>query len=99
MDFVKETIIHSEQGSHYTNTTFIQIMNDAKIRHSMSRRGNCWDNGSQESFLGHMKNHLMERISGATKYLIMPNPPKLPSYDKKPENIGKKRRIESRSIC
>ena len=75
----KETIIHSEQGSHYTSTIFIRITNDAKIRRSMSRRGNCWDNAPQESFFGYMKDHLMERISGATKYLIIPNPPKPPS--------------------
>lgn len=24
----------------------------------MSRRGNCWDNAPQESFLGHMKNEI-----------------------------------------
>ena len=32
----------------------------------------------------------MERISGATKYLIIPNTPKPPSYDKKPEDLEKK---------
>ena len=68
--------------------TLIRIMNDANIRRSMSRRSNCWDNAPQESFFGHMKDHLMERISGATKYLIIPNPP---SYDKKPEDLGKKK--------
>ena len=26
-----------------------------KLRQSMSRRGNCWDNASQESFFGHFK--------------------------------------------
>ena len=86
----KETIIHYDQGSHYTSTTFIRIMNDAKIHHSMSRIGNCWDNAPQESFFGHMKDHLMECISGATKYLIIPNTPKPPSYDKKPEDLEKK---------
>lgn len=64
----KETIIHSDQGSHYTSLTFIKILRDNKIRQSMSRRGNCWDNAPQESFFGHMKDHLMERIAKATKY-------------------------------
>ena len=34
----------------------------------MSRRGNCWDNAPQESFFGHMKDHLMDRISTATDF-------------------------------
>ena len=37
----KETLIHSDQGSHYTSTTFIQIIEDYDLRRSMSRRGNC----------------------------------------------------------
>lgn len=64
----KETIIHSDQGSHYTSTTFIQIMEDYDLRRSMSRRGNCWDNAPQESFFGHMKDHLLPKIEGATRF-------------------------------
>jgi len=67
-DLQKETIIHSDQGSHYTSITFIKILKDNDIRQSMSRRGNCWDNAPQESFFGHMKDHLMERIEKATKF-------------------------------
>lgn len=64
----KETIIHSDQGCHYTSVTFIEILKNNKIRQSMSRRGNCWDNAPQESFFGHMKDHLMERIADATEF-------------------------------
>lgn len=64
----KETIIHSDQGSHYTSIAFIEILKDNEIRQSMSRRGNCWDNAPQESFFGHMKDHLIERVSGATEF-------------------------------
>ena len=35
----EETIIHSDQGAHYTSYKFIEIVNDAKLRQSMSRRG------------------------------------------------------------
>ena len=28
----------------------------------MSRRGNCWDNAPQESFFGHMKQSLKDRM-------------------------------------
>lgn len=47
-----ETIIHSDQGSHYTSYSFQKLLKDNKLRQSMSRRGNCWDNAPQESFLG-----------------------------------------------
>ena len=53
-----ETIIHSDQGSHYTSYKFIHLVNDANLRQSMSRRGNCWDNAPQESFYGHMKDEI-----------------------------------------
>lgn len=53
-----ETIIHSDQGCHYTSHKFISILYDKKLRQSMSRRGNCWDNAPQESFFGHMKDHI-----------------------------------------
>ena len=68
VDLHKETIIHSDQGAHYTSIAFIKILKDSEIRQSMSRRGNCWDNAPQESFFGHMKDHLMERIENAKKY-------------------------------
>ena len=53
-----ETIVHSDQGAHYTSYKFIQILKDSSLRQSMSRRGNCWDNAPQESFFGHMKDEL-----------------------------------------
>ena len=34
----------------------------------MSRRGNCWDNAPQESFLGHMKDELASEIRGWTSF-------------------------------
>lgn len=58
-----ETIIHSDQGCHYTSHKFINILYDKKLRQSMSRRGNCWDNAPQESFFGHMKDHIKQKLS------------------------------------
>lgn len=63
-----ETIIHSDQGCHYTSCSFIQLVKDKGLRQSMSRRGNCWDNAPQESFFGRMKDHIGERIKECTKY-------------------------------
>lgn len=57
-DLSTETLIHSDQGSHYTSVKFIQLLKDAELRQSMSRRANCWDNAPQESFFGHMKDEL-----------------------------------------
>lgn len=60
-----ETIIHSDQGCHYTSHKFINILYDKKLRQSMSRRGNCWDNAPQESFFGHMKDHIKPKLAEA----------------------------------
>ena len=53
-----QTLVHSDQGCHYTSYSFIQILKDKSLRQSMSRKGNCWDNAPQESFFGHMKDEI-----------------------------------------
>ncbi|MBR5088600.1 MAG: IS3 family transposase [Ruminiclostridium sp.] len=58
-----ETIVHSDQGCHYTSYAFIQKLKDAEFVQSMSRRGNCWDNAPQESFFGHMKDDIHDEIA------------------------------------
>ena len=58
----KETILHSDQGCHYTCIKFIQLLKNSDLRQSMSRKGNCWDNAPQESFFGHMKDELAGKI-------------------------------------
>ena len=63
-----ETIVHSDQGCHYTSYAFIQKLKDADFVQSMSRKGNCWDNAPQESFYGHMKDDVQEKISGCKDY-------------------------------
>lgn len=57
-----KTIIHSDQGCHYTSCSFIQLVKDKGLRQSMSRRGNCWDNAPQESFFGRMKDHIKSKL-------------------------------------
>ena len=54
----EKTILHSDQGCHYTSISFRQLLKDKNLRQSMSRRGNCWDNAPQESFFGHMKDEI-----------------------------------------
>ena len=53
-----DTLIHSDQGCHYTSIKFIRLIKDSNLRQSMSRKGNCWDNAPQESFFGHMKDEI-----------------------------------------
>ena len=55
LDPSKDAIFHSDQGSLYFNNLFQNRIKELGYRQSMSRRGNCWDNASQESFFGHMK--------------------------------------------
>ncbi len=62
------TIVHSDQGCHYTSNAFIQKLRDAAFVQSMSRKGNCWDNAPQESFFGHMKDEISELIAGCGTY-------------------------------
>lgn len=63
-----KTIIHSDQGCHYTSCSFIQLVKDKGLRQSMSRRGNCWDNAPQESFFGRMKDHIGDKLKECTMY-------------------------------
>lgn len=63
-----ETILHSDQGCHYTSRRFINILYDKKLRQSMSRRGCCWDNAPQESFFGHMKDHIRGELAKCTEF-------------------------------
>lgn len=63
-----ETLIHSDQGCHYTSKKFRQIVSDSNLQQSMSRRGNCWDNAPQESFFGHMKDEIGHMISEAADF-------------------------------
>ena len=62
------TIVHSDQGCHYTSNAFIQKLRDKEFVQSMSRKGNCWDNAPQESFFGHMKDEIAELIADCDTY-------------------------------
>lgn len=53
-----EAIIHSDQGFHYTNPSYIKAVKDLNMIQSMSAKGKCIDNSPIESFFGHMKDEL-----------------------------------------
>jgi putative transposase len=51
----KGVLFHSDQGSHYTSLAFRQVLWRCRIKQSMSRRGNCWDNAPTERFFRSLK--------------------------------------------
>lgn len=48
-------LFHSDQGILYLNDSIQSKISRLGFTQSMSRRGNCWDNASQESYFGHFK--------------------------------------------
>lgn len=54
----KKLLIHSDQGFQYTNPIFRNVLAEAGVIQSMSRKGNCLDNAPIESFFGHFKDLL-----------------------------------------
>ena len=58
-----KVVIHSDQGSQYTSTTFQQLLEDDRFVQSMSERGNSQDNAPMESFFGRMKERILNLIA------------------------------------
>lgn len=48
-------LLHSDRGFQYTSLGFKKIIDDSKLKQSMSRVGRCIDNGPMESFWGTLK--------------------------------------------
>jgi transposase InsO family protein len=48
-------IFHSDRGSQYCGHEFQDTLTGYKIKSSMSRKGNCWDNAPTESLWGRLK--------------------------------------------
>ncbi len=58
LESYENILIHSDQGFHYTNPTYIEIVKELEMIQSMSAKGTCIDNAPIESFFGHMKDEL-----------------------------------------
>lgn len=55
-------LFHSDQGTHYTSKMFAHTVTQCgDMRHSMSRRGNCWDNAPTERFFRSFKTEWMPK--------------------------------------
>ena len=54
----EKPIIHSDRGCHYRWPEWIQIVTDAGLTRSMSKKGCSPDNSACEGFFGHLKNEM-----------------------------------------
>ena len=52
-------IVHSDRGSQYCSEHFQQLLSRYRLRSSMSRKGNCYDNAPMESFYRTLKVELV----------------------------------------
>lgn len=57
---VSGTILHSDRGFQYTSFDYHNILAQFGLKPSMSRRGNCLDNASIESFFSHLKTEALQ---------------------------------------
>ncbi len=48
-------LFHSDQGWQYQHAEYQRLLSEHNITQSMSRKGNCMDNGAMENFFGRLK--------------------------------------------
>ena len=48
-------ILHSDMGWQYQQAGWCKRLEEAGVTQSMSRKGNCIDNGATEQVFGHLK--------------------------------------------
>ena len=60
-------IHHSDRGVQYCAHEYRKWMDQFKMRASMSRKGNCYDNAPMESFWGTLKNELVHHCRYMTR--------------------------------
>ena len=48
-------LFHSDQGWQYQHVEYQRLLAEHNIKQSMSRKGNCMDNGAMENFFGRLK--------------------------------------------
>lgn len=57
----KRVLFHSDRGCQYASLAFRQALAQAKLTASMSRKANCYDNATIESFWSSLKLELVHR--------------------------------------
>lgn len=64
---VKGLLLHSDRGCPYACRDYQQLLADNGIICSMSRKGNCYDNATMESFFGTLKRELVHHETYRTR--------------------------------
>ena len=74
----EKPMLHSDQGWHYQMAAYRRQLEERELSQSMSRKGNCYDNATMESFFGTLKseffylnkfNNLDELEAGIAGYI------------------------------
>ena len=60
-------IFHSDQGWQYQHAEYQRLLSEHNITQSMSRKGNCMDNGAMENFFGTLKTECLYRAHFSTR--------------------------------
>lgn len=63
---VEGILLHSDQGYQYTSRQYNNLLKKYKMKASMSRKGNCWDNACMENFFSHFKTECFNLYSFRT---------------------------------
>lgn len=63
----QDVIIHSDQGSQYGSDEWVKFCKAHRLKPSMSRRGNCYDNAVVESFFSSLKKEKIRRYIFKTR--------------------------------
>ena len=58
---------HSDRGSQYCSGTYRALQVSYKMKTSMSRKGDCWDNAPMESFFGALKTECLHHFKFKTR--------------------------------
>jgi putative transposase len=58
----QKPLVLSDQGFQYQHRLWRLLLQNAGAVQSMSRKANCYDNAVMESFFGHLKEELFNRV-------------------------------------
>jgi transposase InsO family protein len=64
---VRHVLHHSDRGVQYASASYQKLLKKARLKPSMSRRANCYDNAHMESFWATLKTELLAGRTFATR--------------------------------
>ncbi len=62
------TVVHSDRGSQFRSTAFVQALRRHNLRGSMGRVGACGDNAAMESFFSLLQKNVLDRQRWTTRH-------------------------------